>query len=802
MNNYHTKLKNLLKEKKYNTALDCLLSIREVDSPNLVDDILFHYFSNEKEYSVKLELGLSEKFPFQFVKAIRTTQVFLDKKRLSYLENFSLDKNLAIHIEIWNKIQKTDDNLWNTIQNNLKKVLDLKIEEVFCEIIFWLENERYSSSNKHKIHNLSNIYNFFIKLYVKHTNQSLQKEKFEEYFFETFFSLITNKTKTNSSISELLNSIRNWLNFNDGILQPYCFDFSIEPKLENGIITFNQEPINYYKWHLDEIRYEKNRTDYGQKAKLLTEKSVNDQKLFISGKTNEDRYANFILASRLKKLEIFLEDLNVLDNKFKGVEKGMFKVFSSILCFSFNRFYRYELNLDKFKEISKNWFQAYFKLCGLSSKQDIDTKPYLLISKKDYIEKVTRSNTQINKKLIQETAPLLFYTVDSKKEFNRFNVDYNVWNKPFIKVGDAFFSPMAFFANNDWFYPTAQFAIKNINKNRHLRKVSATAMENYLGNSFKIKGFKIKVINDKEANNIDGDVDLIIEDNNNRLFIQLKRTYFRLNSKDAYYESIKSDRKATQQLNDYDTFFKKSNDKNYSTKKVSKWIVSTSYEKINTSIEGCNKINYFDLLFTLENKEIQTLKGLINHLEKDKNLLQFYNVNDNDFNEKENLLDIVGLPLKLVDPKEYLQPIFATENYNIEYDNLYEKALSYYQKNNKKAIKLLKNCINQSPNDVHAYGAIGNCYAEVKDLPNLIQSFEKALDIIPNEPYIKRNYALALIENKKYFDGIIMLLELVKDYVFIDDFLLIFITNSNHYSNKLTNKEKEVIKRKYQNISI
>lgn len=794
--------KNLLNEGQYSSALNLLISTEEINDVSIIEDVFFHYFIKEKNYSINLENRLSKKFPLQFVKAVRTSQVFLDEKRLSYLKKLPLTKDLQIHVEIWNKIQKTDDILWNKIQSHLEKVLDLKIEKVLCEIIFWLETERYSSSGKQKQYKLSSIYNFFIKLYLQKTNQFIQKNEFEKHFFETFFFFSKEEKKNTSSISELLNTISNWINFNDCIIQPYCFDFDIQPKLENEIITFNQEPMNYYKWCLDGIRYEKNRMDYLLKSNTLTLKEINENKLFIPGKTEEDKYANFTLARRLKKLEIFLKDLNIFDIKFKGVDKGIFKVFSSMLNFSFNRFIRYELNLDKFKETSKSWFEAYLKLYGLSIKEDIDMKPYLLVSKEDYIEKVIRSNNQVNKKLIQETTPFLFYTVDSKKEFNRFNVDYNVWIKPFIKVGDVFFSPMAFFANNDWFYPTAQFAIKNINKNKHLRKPSATAMENYLGDSFKKKDFKVKVINDKEANSIIGDVDLIIEDEQNKLLIQLKRTYFRLNSKDSYYESIQSDKKASQQLNDYEVFFKATNNENYSTKKITKWIVSTSYEKINRNIEGCNKINYFDLLFALENNKIRTLSELIGYLEESKNTIHFYGIDNDNLEETQEVLNRIGLPLNLVDPKEYLQPIFATESYNIEYGNLYDKALSYYQKDNNKAIKLFKHYIHQYPNDVHAYGAIGNCYAEINDLPNLIQSFEKALKIIPNEPYIKRNYALALIENQKYFDGIIMLLELIEDYIFVGDFLLMFSLHYGFYKDKLTSKEREIVEMKWTNINI
>jgi len=73
------------------------------------------------------------------------------------------------------------------------------------------------------------------------------------------------------------------------------------------------------------------------------------------------------------------------------------------------------------------------------------------------------------------------------------------------------------------------------------------------------------------------------------------------------------------------------------------------------------------------------------------------------------------------------------------------------------------------------------------------------LDIIPNEPYIKRNFALALIENGQYFKGIKMLQVLYQDYNLIGDFFMIFIANYGIYKSQLTDTEDEIINSNWKN---
>lgn len=627
MNNYR-KLNNLYRAGKYTSALNFLLSIDKeevflIDERLSIDDLLYKYFVEQKKgYSVTLEEELSKKFPEHFIKAIRVSQVFIDKNRLSYLKEFPFEGDLEAHIRTWEWIQREEEFLWNKVQDNLKSILEIDIHQVLIETIFWLETERYDSDSKEKRSELADIYNVFIKLYLHHSKQITINDSFNfsKNFLESLLNKLKNNVEINVSISKLLSSIGIWLKFKGAVLDPYCFDFNVIPKLQNGKFSLSESSESYAKWLLDGDRYDNNILNYQEKAGLVIQKEIENNELFIPGNTDEDIKNNLIGAVRLRKMKLFLEDLSVFHSKFRGQEQGLYKMFEQILGFSYNSHFRYELKLDEFKKTSKNWFEAYFKLFKYYFPRDIKVMPYVLISEEEYVEKIKKALPQ-NTKPISNAFSYLSYEVLKDKEFDRFGIGYEVSCQPFIKLGNLYFSPMLFFANNDWFYASGQVAIKYLGKNTNQRNDTSEAMEKLLGYRFEEKDYIVKVINCKEAGELIGDVDVIVEDENTTLFIQLKRPYFRLNPKDAYFEFIHSDRKASQQLNKVEGFFNNDNSSIYKlTREPVKWIVSTSFEGINSSINSCVKINYFDILFALENKNFNSLKEFISYLEENRNL--------------------------------------------------------------------------------------------------------------------------------------------------------------------------------------
>ncbi|KIX22700.1 hypothetical protein SY27_02430 [Flavobacterium sp. 316] len=787
-------IKQKSKAQKYSEALHLLLEHTKEDiiESNLLDDLLYDYFSKEKIHSETLEIKLSELFPENFVKAVRTTQVFLDTNRLTFFKNLPLLQKFMEHLMLWENLQKEELKLWNTISKESSELFKFEVDYVLSEVVFWLENERYSDNSQQNLTKLGTVYNFFIEFYWHSAKEpvNIALEKCSQTFHKLVFEKIKSNKIIDPKIHSILTAIRHWISFNEDVLQAYCFDLEINPLIENDCLYFVQNPKHYYKWKLDGLRYNKVSFDYQLKAQEAISNLIIQNKLIIPGKTESDFEMNFDAAVKLKKIELFLHDTTIPNYIHNGKKISIDRIFHGISTYSTHKLYRYENNIEQFKSISTNWFDNYLKIIALSVKNKIEILPYLLINKETYVALV-KDVTGFSEEDTSLSFDSLSYEINKKKDFDRFNINYNIWTKPFLKTGNLFFCPMLFLATNDWFFAATQMAIQHLNWNFSERKSTATEMEIYLGNTFEQKGYKVKVIEDKEANSVKGDVDIIIEDANTTLFIQLKRTYLRLLTKDAFNESVQSDKKASEQLNDAEISLKQENNIYNLKQKPVKWIVSTSFEGINTNVKGCRKINYFDLLFALENNKIKSLAELIAHLEKDRNMISL--------DDLENNLDVLknfGLPLKLKEPETFKQCVYHFKK-DTNYIEMLNKGISLYSKNVIKAIKILEQCAKINENDVTVYATLGNCYANLKKVASMKKAFEKALAIIPNDPYVKRNYALALIENESYYDGLIKLLELIEDYGYIEDVLFIFKNKFSTYKNRLTIEERKAIQERY-----
>jgi tetratricopeptide (TPR) repeat protein len=95
------------------------------------------------------------------------------------------------------------------------------------------------------------------------------------------------------------------------------------------------------------------------------------------------------------------------------------------------------------------------------------------------------------------------------------------------------------------------------------------------------------------------------------------------------------------------------------------------------------------------------------------------------------------------------------------------------QKND--ALILLQKCISLNPSDAEVYGAIANILADLKLHETAYTAFKQALEHAPTDPYIIRNYSLALIENGKYFEGLTLALEMYEKFPLLGDTYILFV---------------------------
>ncbi|MFK8104050.1 MAG: tetratricopeptide repeat protein, partial [Saprospiraceae bacterium] len=114
----------------------------------------------------------------------------------------------------------------------------------------------------------------------------------------------------------------------------------------------------------------------------------------------------------------------------------------------------------------------------------------------------------------------------------------------------------------------------------------------------------------------------------------------------------------------------------------------------------------------------------------------------------------MGFPIPIVEPKQYRKPLFLQNSTAKDLADLFNKAHKLDSNGEKpKAIRWWKRYAAAYPNDLHVYSVLGNAYADIGDYKNAFQAFEKALEIIPIEPFITRNYIVALYENGQYYEG-------------------------------------------------
>jgi len=361
---------------------------------------------------------------------------------------------------------------------------------------------------------------------------------------------------------------------------------------------------------------------------------------------------------------------------------------------------------------------------------------FFLMSQEEYL----KLNDFALAHLPEELINLFSEKKKKKTKFDQFKLQYNVWEKPFLQLGNYLFCPTIFLANNDWFYGFPQAGLKNLSQKQsnNERIESAHCMEKDLGKILEEKDWKVFISENSNIfrDNGGGDVDIIVSDKDTSILIQLKRTKFRLDLKEAYFDSINIDRCAAKQLNNAEKYLQKpDNEICQLQNNVQKWIVSTSFENTLTKINGCLKVNYFDLLQSLGIAKNSTLKDLIAFIETDGWM---------------KMKMLCGLKIPLANPRAYRQAFSFEKGDCIEYIKRYNEACDLNEKGDKKkAAEILLSCLAENPTDTDVLDALGNTYADLKMYDESLQYFEKAIDIIPNDPYFLRQIVLTLRDAKK-----------------------------------------------------
>ncbi|WP_321281066.1 tetratricopeptide repeat protein [Marinifilum fragile] len=768
--------------------------VKELLSFSRIDELLYKHFQCDWQDShptnpKPFQLKIAEQSPELFVRMLRVSQAFLKNSWYTELNIDQYSEYIKIHHLVWKHLSDQESKLWSEVLYQLDKCININdASSILASIVLIIEMEYSKKPSNAQLQFLSQIYNTFISVLLARLPKN---HKFNNAIKQDLKKIIDTQ-KVNPNVLSLYKCIASWQGFINSHIDPYCYDLKIEPDNENGIITYNRSSKDYYKWELDGLRYEINRIDYLSVAYEEIGKNLNHR---FNHSTEIPEFADyeFNCQANYLSLQHFLDDLKL--SKFPGGNNLDSQRFYQPLIAASNY---YKMLYDFFDQVyqkNKNWFAAYQQLKNDNPNlYEMENFPFIH-SSIDELYKIHDGQSKLEKdfktKITTLSSP---YTYKAKigNDFDRFNIHYDVFKKPFLQLGKYVFTPTLFFAKQDWFYSTTQNALERLSNKRNdkQRKETSVEMESDLKLLFGDAGFDAEIFYGHEFSNSEGDIDIKVTGGKDTILIQLKRTKLRLNLKDSYFEYLQTDNKASRQINNVEKHFSSPKGKIY------KWIVTTSFENTYTTINDCLKVNYFDLITILKSftylKDF-SIQDLVNRITSDSQIsdvLQYKAVlhpenldliSFKQYSESgifKNLLplrnqfeiyDAVTLPLPMAEPQAYREAKFHTDKSSSNYIGTYNKALNADRNGNySKAKSLFEICLNQYPNDFDALSAQANVLANMKLFDQALSYFEKALKIYPEDLFVCRNYALALMEAGKEVKAFKIYTQIKKEYPFVD----------------------------------
>lgn len=597
----------------------CLSHPQMVFNGSASQTILNWYLKNFDQISDELNKILVKYYPGEFVKAIKRNRSFLNEdflKRLC-LFTYSWPEDIySVDLLAWNDLQKSHIALQNEIGTCWHSIKGLKLEIILSGIIHWIEVRFYQENYDLRKEELTWVYNYAMSyIFAKVDQDSFETE---EEFIRTFLNTI--KSSDNILVGKFLEKIEEWLKFETTYLSSYCFDDNFKPLIKEGILDFDfesQEVYNY--WKEESERYQVNEKRYLDDALQIYNYQNERGELNIpSGDSEITKDINHLLYIYNIQADLFLGDLHIRNLKFGTRSVQASNIMVGLKSYAANRKWRYVDPMNRFSKAGYSWGQSLNETIQLALKDKVSNPafPFMYISKDDLTAIYQNAIPELTKQEIDDLINHFSYVLKPGAKFDPFRYGYSVMLTPFIRIGDFLFTSTSFFASNNWFYSFGQRALILYANKYHKKEQTETAaeMEKDLGKLFEEHDWHVKVCSNSEANAIDGDIDLFINDSETQILIQLKRTKFKINLASNYKDSFETDLKAAGQLNEA---VKSLLPDGGIMPNHQKWMVTTSFEGIFTEIDDCLKVNYFDLLWALRNKKYNSLKELKTYIESD-----------------------------------------------------------------------------------------------------------------------------------------------------------------------------------------
>lgn len=578
------------------------------------------YLSDLGSTIEELNALLISNHPAAFVKGIKRNRSFLNESFLKKLTDLPWKPKYSVEILAWQELSDAFSTLQSNIENSWHRIEQLSSEIIVSGIIHWIDVRFYQDYSDLNHEQLRSVYNYAVSYLFskKEITSQVTEGQFDDIFFETIHS------SSLDSIDTFLNSINDWQKFETTVLSSYCFDNNFEATMKDGILEFNFKSDEVYEaWKKDTERYLVNAKRYFVEALQIYDCQDQAGELEIpQGESEIIGNINQGLYIKNWQSTLFLGDLQLNNLWFKGRAVHCSKFLGGLMSYSVNRQWRYNGRMREFGLSGYDWNHSLLYTMQGAQAEGVENNPvpYIYESLKGITSLYNHAIPELSEDEIQDLINHFSYTLKSGREIDPFRIGYSVIETPFIKIGEYVLSPTSLFASNDWFFSFGQRVMTLYANKHHLkeRNQTAAAMESELGKKFEQHGWKVKVISQQESNHIDGDIDLFVNDGKTQLLIQLKRTKFKLDLASDYKDTLQTDLKASGQLNEAVNSLELNPLPGMEIlENNEKWIVTTSFEGVLSRIDGCFKINCFDLLWALKHKKMSSLDELKTYMESD-----------------------------------------------------------------------------------------------------------------------------------------------------------------------------------------
>ena len=554
--------------------------------------------------------------------------------------------------------------------------------------------------------------------------------------------------------NQLFPLILNYISFHRDLVDLYCFDTTVTPQMIHGKLYLVQSPYDFYRWRLNDVRYLMNDVRYDDRSDAIIEELMKEGEIHIPGEGENYEINKEFLPVQIKTLDI-LSDLQIDHFGWKEKLIPIQQLLAPLMEISYNKSIRYEQGL--YEQEGANWFIKSRKLFMSHAKDGREVLPFTWLTVEEYLSMYKDDDFgNSHAELID-----LFAFEFNEKEFQWGQKCFDVFRKPFIKIGENLICPTMFLGRNEWFYTFINAALENLAlpKNKKLQKKVSDLMEKFVAKLFEDKNGTWKVRTNLKGENEEGDIDIWVESDKDILLIQLKRTKLRTTLAGAYYEFIQTDVPAAEQISECEI-------DNPDNKRVTRWIVSTSYERCMERINGILKINYFDLIYNLRTLVYTDLRKFINHIENDDDMREYVK---NAVRIGQEAQMVFGLPLSVQSPNAYRICLPTRQEGHSEEITLFNKALELQKKQKtQKAIKILQHLSERYPDDDVVWYTLGRFYADEKNMEDAITCLEKCLNLVQDDPFYLKEYSL-LCNKSKNFDKLREILEMWRDkYWFLE----------------------------------